>query len=150
MKNVFIRKVDGKIEIQNIENGIIRGSEYDKELCSAKHLCNKCDNCYADECLKVFDEEKRTLGEYDFIKSGIQIYDENDKIRSFYVTKCINFKKDAERKKFTTQEELENLKRLKESIKILYFDAESIEEADQTHLDLLKRKQLVYPKKNKR
>lgn len=147
MKNALIRKVDGKIEIQNIQDGIISGNEQDSKLQSAKHLCSKCDNCYADKCLKVFDEEKRILDEYDFIESGVQVYDENGNMHLFYVTKCNNFIKDAERKKFTTQEELENLKRLKESIKILYFDAESIEEADQTHLDLLRRRQLVYSKR---
>ena len=108
------------------------------------HLCFDCDNCYADKCPKVSDGVKRSLKKYPFISEGVQVYDANGDTKYLFVSKCDNFEKDRERHKLTTQEEIENLKRMKESIKVAYFNALDIDEADETHYDLLKRKQIVY------
>ena len=140
MKNVFIKKDNEKIILKNINKEVIESGEFYQKIHNVQHICANCDNCYADCCLKVFDEEKKPINEYSFIKKGIQIYDENGEIRFFYVTNCDNYVKDTERKKLSA----EDLKRLKESIKINYFDAENIDEADQTQFDLLKRKQLSF------
>ena len=109
---------------------------------SGNHLCPSCDNCRPVKCLKIFDEVKRPLGDYEFVKEGLQIY-KDDEMQCFYITKCDNYVKDRERSKPSTLEEIENLKRVHESIKIAYFDAETIEEANQTQFDLFKRGQLT-------
>ena len=67
----------------------ISGSKQAKE----KHLCSmNCDNLSPLTCPKVYDIEKRFIEEYDFIKSGYQIYheDEDDELilDSFVVTDC--------------------------------------------------------------
>ncbi len=141
MKNILIKKVNGEIEEINLETTPDGKKEVKGKI---DHLCSKCDNCYAAKCLKVFDEVKQLISEYDFITDGLQLYDKNGEMKYFYVTECDDYIEDRKRHKPSTPEEIERLRRIKESIKIAYFDAENIEEADQTQLDLFRRKQLSF------
>jgi hypothetical protein len=104
--------------------------------------CFDCQNARACECEKIDDENYKGIDEYGFITDGYQIYDKNGEIKSFVVSKCNNYKVDEPRKRATTREELEHLRYLKDSIKILYFDAENIDEADQIQEDLRNRHQI--------
>ena len=145
MKNTIVVKELNKLWFRDISPEELENIEFSKKMhLSHKHLCSDCDNCYANKCVKVADEVKKSMDEYDFITSGTQVYNGNGEVDFFYVEECNNFKEDRKRSKPTTKEEIENLKRMKESIKIAYFDAENIDEADQTQADLFRRKQLEY------
>ena len=137
MKNVLFIKTNGEVEKIDITSS--------KDLPKGvSHMCSSCDNCYADKCEKVFDEVQTPIGKYDFITDGVQAYNRNGEMVKFYVSNCNDYKQDIVRKKASTREEIMRLNRIKESIKIAYFDAENIEEADQTQFDLLRRKQLSF------
>ena len=105
--------------------------------------CFDCQNARACECEKIADENYKGINEYSFITDGYQIYDKNGNLKSFVVSKCNNYKEDEPRKRPTTKEELDQLRYLKESIKILYFNAENIAEANRIQTDLFNRRQLV-------
>ena len=141
MKNKIFLKENGETKEFRIDYTPFN-NEKDLKL---NHLCPKCDNCYAAKCSKVLDDVKMPIDSYDFISDGIQVYDNNDEMKTFYVTKCDNYVKDHVRNKATTREEIERLNKLKESIKILFFNAENIEEADQIQYDLLMRRQIRFP-----
>lgn len=120
----------------NINNGIYELSQnifadlidiiYTK---NQKNLCFNCQNATATLCPKVKDRIKSRIDSYDFITEGIQEIKENGEMKTFIVSKCDNYKQDEVRS--TPTERLEKLKKLKESIKILYFGGEDIEEANQ-------------------
>lgn len=135
MKNVLFIKTNGETE----RTDIISRLDIPK---SRSHMCSNCDNCYANKCEKVFDEVKKPIAKYDFITDGVQVYDEKGEMVQFNVFNCNEYKQDRERKNPSTKEEILRLNRIKESIKIAYFDAETIEEANETQEDLFRRKQL--------
>ena len=137
MKNVILKKQDGVISTEDYDISKI------KEIKSNySSPCFDCKNGYASKCQKMFDCGAKDIKDYDFIDSGIQSYDENG-ISNLYVMNCTNYEKDAPRKPATTKEEIERLKYLKESIKILYFSAETVEEANRTQHDLMRRGLLI-------
>ena len=144
-KYYVIKKKDGEFKLYKIDSKVAESREFSNLLHSKlKHLCPNCDNCYADDCSKVSDSKKNSICKYEYITDGLQVIDDTNDTLFFYVTTCKNYKVDKDRYKPTTKEELYELNRKKESIKIAYFDAETVEEADQIHLDLLNRKQLFY------
>ena len=145
MKNIVVCKKDGEINYNTVENGTVDSKEFGKLLRDGiKHLCSDCANCNPALCQKVEDIEKNTIDKYDFISDGIQAYDGEGIMQYFFVSKCQNFEKDKERVRPKTKEELQRLRMLKESIKINYFGAENIEEADRIQSDLVKRKQIYF------
>ena len=103
--------------------------------------CGDCKNCYASECPKVFDESKdKDIRKYDFITDGFQINDvETGELDNLVVGNCAKFEKDYPRKKASTLEEIKHLNHLKESIKILFFDAGDLDEADDLQTKLFRR-----------
>ena len=129
MKNVILKK----------ENGVVTTMEATKEQLSdirkigkkddpRIHLCwENCANAIAGACEKVTEREKKNIADYDFITDGYQIIDEKGEIDAFLVTKCNNYVKVEQNKK--TKEEIERLKKLKESLRTEYFDTETVEEA---------------------
>ena len=141
---VIVKKA-GETKLCKVNANLFGNKDFTKKLHNAlEHVCTNCDNCYADSCVKVADSIKASIVDYEFISDGVQVFDINGDTRYLYVTGCNNFKEDEKRHKPTTQEEIAALNRIKESIKIAYFDAETIEEADQTQLDLLRRKQIMF------
>ena len=139
MKNTILKKDYGMIsEIEANEDTI----KTIKSECPGT-ICFDCQNARACKCEKIDDEQYKNIDSYDFITDGYQIYDRKGEIKSFVVSNCVNFKKDEKRVRPTTKEELEKLRQLKESIKILYFNAENIKEADKIQQDLTNRGQLV-------
>ena len=144
MRNKFIVKADGQVLIKDVNaDELLKDEDFKKYFPCHGHLCSNCDRCYADKCSKVFDIAKKSIGKYDYISNGAQVFNNIGESVFFYVRECDNYLVDKKRHKPTTKEELENLKRMKESIKIAYFDAENIDEADQTQEDLFERKLLV-------
>ena len=145
MKNIVVCKKDGEINYNTVEEGAVESKEFGKLLrTSVKHLCGDCANCNPALCQKVEDIEKDSIDKYDFISEGIQAYDNDGVMQHFFVSKCKKKKKDKERVRPKTKEELQRLRMLKESIKINYFGAENIEEADRIQSDLVKRKQIYF------
>ena len=132
----------------NINNGIYELSQnifadlidiiYTK---SQNHLCFSCQNATATLCPKIKDRIKSRIDSYDIITEGIQEIKENGEMKKFIVSKCDNYKKDEVRS--TPTERLEKLKKLKESIKILYFGGEDIEEANQLQYQEYKHGNLI-------
>lgn len=106
-----------------------------------KNLCFNCQNATATLCPKVKDRIKSRIDSYDFITEGIQEIKENGEMKTFIVSKCDNYKQDEVRS--TPTERLEKLKKLKESIKILYFGGEDIEEANQLQYQEYKHGNLI-------
>lgn len=102
--------------------------------------CSTCDNGYASKCPKMADRQFKPIEMYDFISDGFEVLDDDGLIDELYITKCNNYVKDRPRKVARTKEEIDELRRLKESIKMLYFDAMDIDEANQTEMDLINRK----------
>ncbi len=138
MENMMIKKQNGKLEITFIDAQILR--EMTKKEC---HLCANCENCRADKCQKVHDAENQYISKYDFISDGYQVYNGTGKTSDFIIRECANFEKEQERRKPQTKEELMKLNRLKASLKINYFNAESIEEANRIQDDMFYRGALV-------
>ena len=136
------------IQKNNINNGIYELSQniladlidiiYTK---NQKHLCFNCQNATATLCPKVKDRIKSRIDSYDFITEGIQEIKENGEMKTFIVSKCDNYKQDEVRS--TPTERLEKLKKLKESIKILYFGGEDIEEANRLQYQEYKHGNLI-------
>lgn len=89
------------------------------------HLCwEYCTNACITLCQKVNDLPKNNIGTYDFITDGYQTFDEKGNLDKFVVTGCTNYKK-SQPKKIP----LEEIKRRKNNLIMMYFDAESVEEA---------------------
>lgn len=136
------------IQKNNINNGIYELSQnifadlidiiYTK---NQKNLCFNCQNATATLCPKVKDRIKSRIDSYDFITEGIQEIKENGEMKTFIVSKCDNYKQDEVRS--TPTERLEKLKKLKESIKILYFGGEDIEEANRLQYQEYKHGNLI-------
>ncbi len=135
---MMLKKQNCKLEIKFIDTEILK--EMTKKEC---HLCANCENCRADKCQKVHDAENQYISKYDFINDGYQVYNGTGKISDFIVRECGNYEKEQERKKPQTKEELLNQNRLKASLKINYFNAESLEEANRIQNDMLYRGSLV-------
>jgi len=136
-KTVYIKE-NGKIAIKMVSEEEIK--EMSKECPSP---CFVCDNGYCSKCGKIADEQFKTIDKYDYITDGFQVCSSNGEVEDLFIKKCNNYVKDHPRPKAKTREELENLKRLKESIRILYFNASDIDEAKRIHSDLIRRGQLI-------
>lgn len=137
MKNVILKK----------ENGVVIEMEKKPEVVTEiktkemPHLCwEHCDKGYASECKKIADAVKKEIGEYDFITDGYQIFDKQDNTEILIVTGCSNYKK--EEPKVLTSQDKERLRKLKEGIRMAYFEAGTIEEAHVIQYELEKRGQL--------
>ncbi len=130
---VYVKK-NGEVTLIYVTPEMLKSM---KESCAG--VCGRCDNGYASKCLKVADETIRPIEMYDFITDGFQTMDSEGKADEIFIAKCNNYKEDRPRKKATSTEQLQELRRLKESLKIAYFDAMDIDEADQTQFDLRRR-----------
>ena len=129
------------------ENGEVRIIDADKELVRSIKVgyvnpCFTCKNGNTIDCPKVADENKH-IENYDFITDGYQINSIDGQLENLVVNKCSNYVLQEEKPKPTTKEEIVKLKKLKESLKILYFNAVDIEEANRTQNDLMMRGLLV-------
>lgn len=112
-----------------------------KEDIKKIHLCaNNCANCYADKCAKVEDVDFKSIEEYDFINSGVQVVDENKTVGRFIVSDCDNYK--YTEKKQITKEDRRKARRLRESLRLYFFDVASIDESYKIQSDLINRGEL--------
>ena len=130
MKNVMFIK----------ENGVVTKVAYNEETINKARennsgKCFECKYAYASECPKVQDRGIKKISKYDFIEDCIYSFNEKGE-QDLYISKCNKFEKDEQRKRATTREEIERLKYLKESIKILFYDCENIEEANRKQREI--------------
>ena len=133
MKNVMFIK----------ENGVISKVRYNEEAIKEirennSGKCFTCKHAYASECPKVQDRGIKRISKYDFIEDCVYSFNEKGE-QDLFVIKCNEFIKDEPRKRTTTKEEIMRLKHLKESIKILFYDGEDIEEANRIQNDIANR-----------
>ena len=141
MKNIIIKVDNGEVSYKKTESAS-EDKKFVESVSQSKHLCGDCDNCSPAKCLKIFDEVKRVITDYEFITNGYQVYNKEGETRKLFISECNNFIKSKERKRARTAEELHALKQMKANLKMMYFDAEDIEEANQVQYDLLNRGQI--------
>ncbi len=133
MNNVVLTKVDGvvSVELADKENTQIFHDD------TVKHLCwENCEFAYADKCPKVANKNKKTIDKYPFVTDGMQLLDDENKVDRFIVTGCNKYKKTVPIER--TREELAYLKKVKEGLKMAYFDAGSIEEANVIQYEIVR------------
>lgn len=138
MERIIIKKENGEVRLVNANEELLHSIKV-----GYTNPCIECKKGNVIDCKKVADGEKKHIEKYDFITDGYQINDSNGQLENLVVYKCSNYEKQEAKPKPTTKEELQELKRLKESIKILYFNAEDIDEANRIQSDLTRRGQLV-------
>ena len=136
MKSIVIKKENGIVTVINANEQLIKNIKV-----GYTNTCVECKKGNSKDCPKVAAINDKHIEKYDFITDGYQINDGEGNLENLVVYKCSNYEKQVI-KKPQTKEELQKLKRLKESIKILYFDASDIEEADRIQEDLTRRGQL--------
>ena len=136
MEKTILRKENGEVRI------IESTPEVEKNLIEIKNPCFGCRNGYVTKCPKMADEIKKPIGEYEYITDGYQVLDENGNTESLVIAKCSNFENDVVKPKAKTKEEIEKLKRKKESLLILYYGGENVQEALQTQADIERRERL--------
>ncbi len=136
MKSIVLKKENGNVEVVSIDKVTLHDL-----IKKHKNPCISCDNAYTSKCKKVEDENKN-INNYDFVISGYQINNELGETQKLMVCECSNYVVDRPRVKAKTREEIEKLNKLKESIKINYFNAIDIDEADQIQEDLINRGQI--------
>ena len=133
MKSIIFKKENGEVRIINANEELLHFIKSE-----ATNPCINCEKGYVTKCQKMADEHKN-ISKYDFITDGYQINREDGELENFVVCNCTNFENDHERVKPKTKEQLIDLNRLKESIKILYFGGVDIDEANQIQRDLVNR-----------
>ncbi len=107
-----------------------------------EHMCwRDCECAYANKCPKVADHQKKSIADYDFIKKGYQIYQENGELDTFSVAKCDNYK-------YKNPFEVKKLsysytKWLKEALFTYYFGGENVEEAEMIRYELAERGEII-------
>lgn len=107
-----------------------------------KHLCFDCQNAHPYQCEKITQRFYDTINRYDYITDGYQIIDNKDRIQIFVVTKCKNFKMDEPKK--LTSSDLARIRKLKDSMFLSYYDAETVKEAEDAKESIERR---LNPKK---
>ena len=142
MKNVILKKNDGVVSIMEASPELIKKiKNKDKDNQNNIHMCwENCTNAYCDKCEKIADIQKKEINEYDFISDGIQIINKSGEIDTFLVNKCQNYEKSKPKK--LTMEKIKRLQKIKDGLRIAYFDALTLEEAYITQSDLAERKKI--------
>lgn len=140
MKNIILKKVNGTFLISDITPELVE----EIKNSSDKHLCwLDCKNASPLTCPKVEDIKKKSINMYDFIKDGAQIINEKGKLTDFLVYSCTNYEK-SENKEPTTKQK-QRLRKLKAALRMVEFNADSVEEAYVIQNDLLKRGAIKNP-----
>ena len=89
-----------------------------------RHLCNSCNNACPNNCDKVLDLPKQTIDNYSFISEGYQILNDDGSVDRFIVIGCKNYELNPVREINDSQRKARN------NVKMIYFGANSIEEAN--------------------
>ena len=137
MEKIVFKKENGKVSIINADPALLYYIES-----TATNPCINCEKGYVSRCQKMADGTKKNISKYDFITDGYQVNSTDGDLLNLVVSKCDNFENDRERVKPKTKEQIAALNYLKESIKVLYFESENFDEANQIQRDLINRGQL--------
>ena len=144
MSNLF-RKIGEKFDDNARENGVysLAKRTFSDQIDIVfenmqKHLCwQSCKNAYALKCPKIGDYIKEEIRKYDFITDGYQIFTKSGNVDTFVVSGCLNYEKEEKRE--LTNEEKNRARRARESLRMAYFDAETLDEAYIIQSDLEQR-----------
>lgn len=134
MKSIVIKKENGESMIINANEEMIHSIKV-----GYTNPCIECKKGNPIDCPKIAARANKHIENYDFITDGYQINNSDGELENLVVYKCSNFEKQEAKPRPQTKEELQRLKQLKESLKILYFSAYDIEEADRKQAYLMKR-----------
>ena len=142
MRNGVMIKKDGVVTVKNIRPEAV---EIASSRCKCvKHICGTCANLDPKKCRKVFDREEQDIREYDFIKNGIEVFNDKGTIVNFIVNSCDCYKPEITREKPKTKEELQRINRLKASIKVGYYDTDTLEEANRIERETRERSYIQF------
>ena len=123
MKDVILVKENGKVKIIKNTKGAVASLKLPN-----RHMCwEYCENASANKCEKIKDLPKKYINEYPFISDGYQVIDNNGNVASFTVSSCNNYQKVKEREK--TAEEKARIRKIKEGLRIAYFETLTLDEA---------------------
>lgn len=123
MKKIVLLKENGEIKE-------VSYSELFENVCSV-HLCwNECANATPLKCKKIYDKKKQTIDNYEFITDGFQIIKGNNKVDRFHVSGCNYYEKEPEKEKLTA-DLIQYYNDIKRNIAMLYYDTDTVEEADE-------------------
>lgn len=124
MKNVILEKRDGVVEVLD-RTPEVEKEMFDKHENNKAHLCWEfCENACANKCKKVADWDMKEIDAYDFVDDGYQIIDDEGKVDKFVVNKCKNY---VYSKKVLTEQDKKEAKRARESLRLAYFDTDSLD-----------------------
>lgn len=125
---------------KNFSSKILLNLIDEKYDASQFHLCYlNCKNATTLLCPKIADRRKKYISSYDFIIDGYQIVNNND-IEVFVVSNCLKYEEQHE-KKFNIEQQ-RRINEIVKSIKMHYFDAETIEEANAIEKNMIKKNEL--------
>lgn len=138
MERVIIKKENGEVRIIDANINLIHSIKVDYT-----NPCIECKKGNTIDCPKVADGDNKSIEKYAFITDGYQINSSDGKLENLVVHKCSNYEKQETKPKAKTKEEIQKLKALKESLKMMYFDAYDIDEANRKQEYLMSRGLLV-------
>ena len=129
--NTFCKKI-----ISDVVNTV----DYDLH----KHLCwEGCSCAYADKCPKIQDSFKnKNIEKYPFIEEGWQSFDENGNLDRLVVTKCSNYIYEQQKSTVLSKD----VKQARDNLRMLYFDARTVEEANRNQASELIKGRLINPR----
>ena len=134
MEKIILKKENGEVRIVEANTELIHSIKV-----GYTNPCVECKKGNAIDCPKMADGMKKNIEKYDFITDGYQINSFDGELENLVVCNCSNYEEEEERPKAKTKEEILRLKKLKENIKIMYFNACDIDEADRIQSDLMRR-----------
>lgn len=113
------------------------------------HLCwENCANATPRRCKKIYDLPKQTIDNYDFITDGFQIVNgDQRKVDRFIVTGCNHYEEEPEREKMSV-EERKRINDIRRNMAMLYYEADTIEEAEEIQRQQIEKGLQKPPKKH--
>lgn len=136
----IVKKENGIITTVTDENEIQEFVGIKKET----HLCGEvCQGLGSKRCPKIFDEVKANISEYNFIDSGYQLYNDEGNLEKFIVSGCKCFAPIVRKENKVLR------KSLMDNVKMLYFDTETVKEADEKLESLIERGMVLKRSKRK-
>lgn len=141
LERIIIKKENDEI---SVTRGVITPKQIGQE---ETHLCWDCTCGTPSKCSKVKDIRKKSIGEYPFITNGYQVFTQEGEMEKMIVTECNNYQLVEEIDR--TPEEKLKIAEARKKLRLLYFGAQTLREANQIQEDLISRGQIITPKRGR-
>ena len=139
VEKILIRKENDEVSVSQITERADLGVQ-----AGVTHLCWDCANGCPANCNKVKDIKKKNIEAYPFITSGYQVFNTNGNMDRMIVTECKDYQYiKAEQK---TPQEQAKISDARKKLRLLYFGAQTLSQANRIQNDLLDRGQLISPR----